>query len=449
VKQAPIVPDTFRNALLRRQRSLIVLFCVVAFLLRVTAVSVWSSHFLSYTTYYNMAEVLVNGGGYCLSPEGALCAYFPPVYPTILAACILTGFPRPAIILVSSLFGAGTVWLIFLIGRRLFGPAVGLLASLYAAVYPYYVWHDGVIQESATLTVVVAAAILLLIRASDARSTWRWLAAGAMLGLAVLTKANLALFAVLALIWGFLITPGTLIRRLGPVLYAAIGLTLVMGPWVVRTWRVTGTPIIYSNGGFSLWTANHRLTFDYFPAQSIDAASLPEWHDLKPEEQREFNAISDPQGIRQTKWYWDRGMEFIRSHPWLTLGRAIYKIWIAFSPRFSPAKDWAFQTVYFVFWVPVLVLALAGAWRTRSRWRELGYVYMLILSFALGCAVFWGHTSHRMYIEPYLMMLAASRLVTAFSTDISAPVWGTAAPGKETQAAGASRSSASLRLRDV
>ncbi len=379
------------------------LLCILAFVLRLGTIVVSPGHFWAYTVYYEMAKVVAAGGGYCLVP-GALCAYFPPVYPTILAACILTGHPMAAIMVTGSLTGAATVWLTFLTGRHLFGPGTGLLAAAYAAIYPYFVWHDAVVQETATLTLIVAVAVFLLLRASGSASRWLWLSAGAALGLAVLTKANLALFIPFALAW----TAWFGWRR---VLWAGLGVALILGPWEVRTWRITGSPILYSNGGQALWLSNHALTFDYFPRLSIDEASTAEFGAMTAAEKSEVAALNDRQGIRQSQWFWNRGIEFIRANPGLTLKRAIYKVWIAFSPVFSPAKPWAFQILYFLSYFPLLVLSVAGIWFAHSSdlstRRELGYIYVLAVSFALGCAVLWGHTSHRMYIEPYLMILAA------------------------------------------
>lgn len=395
---------------LRRSRRLACGFVALAFVLRAAAAFLGPAHFWVYTDYFEMAKNVVHGVGYCLGGDGTLCAYFPPVYPTIVAAGALTSHPMPVIVFISALLGAGTVWLTYLIGGRLFGTTVGLLASAYASVYPYYVWHDTVLQENATLAFVVAGVIYLLLRSSRSGSTWLTVVAGATVGLTVLTKANLALFLVCALAWTA-VAYGA--RRF---LWMALGAVLIVGPWVVRTWRITGEPILYSNGGFSLWTSNHRLTFDYFPERRIDDAQVPEWSDLTPAEQREFDAISDPHWIKQTHWLWHKGMAFIRAHPWLTMKRAAYKVWIGFSPLFSPAKGWLFQTIYFVSYAPLLVLACWGAWRSRNRWRDLAYIYAAFLGFALGTAVFWAHTSHRMYLEPYLMILASAGVIDTFQS---------------------------------
>ena len=56
---------------------------------------------------------------------------------------------------------------------------------------------------------------------------------------------------------------------------------------------------------------------------------------------------------------------------------------------------------------PLALLALAGAWRTRRRWRELLPIYPLFAIFAPITAVLWGHSSHRSALDVYLIVLAA------------------------------------------
>ncbi len=405
--------------------------CALALLLRLAAIVISPAHLWAYTVYFDMARNLVDGGGYCLDPGGRLCAFFPPVYPSLVGAAILTRHPGPAIAVIGSLMGAGTVWMTWLMGARLFGPLAGVVAAAYATIYPYFVWHDPVLQETSTLAFMVAVSVYLLIRAHDSASRWLWLAAGAALALTVLTKANLLLFVPAALLCIALFSSGGRPQRVRRFLWASLGVVLLLGPWIIRTWRITGTPILYSNGGFALWTSNHRLTFNYFPERSIDDAHIPEWNDLTPAEQHEFNSLpDDPQDILHARWYWKKGMSFVLAHPALTLGRGLQKIWIAFSPRFSPAQGAAFEVVYFVSYFPLLVLAVAGMWRTRARWRELACMFAAIVTFAAGSAVLWAHTSHRMYLEPYLMIFAAAA-ITGRGKDTSAAGAAVAGSDKE------------------
>jgi len=372
--------------------------CVLAFASRILG-SLLSGHFLAYPQYYNIARTLVGGGGYCLAP-GRYCAYYPPVYPTILAGCLLTGHFRQAVVIVSSVFAAGLVYLTWRIGARLFGCVTGMLAAAYCAIYPYYIWHDTVVQENVTLAFVAAVSLWCLLHATLSR---RWAAAaGVALGFCVLTKANMLLFALIAPAWVWV---GTKNVERAVIVYLAMLLTLA--PWVIRTERLVGAPIIYSPAGLALFTANNAATFRYFPGRSIDNVHAPALAALSDEEKRDFAAQKDPNGILRSNWLWQRGMLYIKQHPWLSLIGGVRKIGIGFSPIFSPDKGLGQGAVYFASYFPILAGGLAGMWLTRGRWREFGYIYLLFASFAMGTAVFWAHTSHRVYLDPYLMIFAA------------------------------------------
>jgi 4-amino-4-deoxy-L-arabinose transferase-like glycosyltransferase len=93
-------------------------------------------------------------------------------------------------------FGAATALCAFLIGAELFGNPTGLLAALLTSPYPYCVKHDTALQETSTFTFLTAAAVVILLKARKAPSLWPSLAAGVACGLAILTRASLAPFAV-------------------------------------------------------------------------------------------------------------------------------------------------------------------------------------------------------------------------------------------------------------
>ena len=66
--------------------------------------------------------------------------------------------------------------------------------------------------------------------------------AGAILALAVLTKANLALVVPLSLVWIAVCAPGTPARRLQHAVWVLLGVTLVLGPWIMRTRQTPPVP---------------------------------------------------------------------------------------------------------------------------------------------------------------------------------------------------------------
>ncbi|MBC7899626.1 MAG: hypothetical protein H7070_06185, partial [Saprospiraceae bacterium] len=90
--------------------------------------------------------------------------------------------------------------------------------------------------------------------------------------------------------------------------------------------------------------------------------------------------------------------------------------WI-FSPRDSSLK----QAVYFLSYFPILILGILGAISTRKRWRELMPVYLLFLSFIAGTAIYWAHTSHRSFLDVYLILFAAG-LAGVFASKKPEPI---------------------------
>ena len=141
----------------------------------------WNPHFFNYGTLYiylvavaARAMALVG-----LSPfEGAASLLY------------LTGR------LVTVLFGVGTIAVVYLIGRDLGRPAIGLLAALLLAVMPLHVIHGHYATVDITATFFFALMLLAcvrMLRQGQSAAGWRWPAIGAAaLGLAAATKYTMA-----------------------------------------------------------------------------------------------------------------------------------------------------------------------------------------------------------------------------------------------------------------
>lgn len=91
---------------------------------------------------------------------------------------------------LSALWGAATVLLLGLLGRRLYGESAGLLAAALLAVTVTHLQNSHYATNDVPLAFLVLAALALLLRAVDGASAGRWAAAGAVTGLAVATKIS-------------------------------------------------------------------------------------------------------------------------------------------------------------------------------------------------------------------------------------------------------------------
>lgn len=82
-------------------------------------------------------------------------------------------------------------------------------------------------------------------------------------------------------------------------------------------------------------------------------------------------------------------------------------MWVAFRPLPSPLHGRAENYAYALVWVPLLLLGLAGMWRTRRDWQRLNLIHAQFVLFAGITAVLWAQTAHRVFLDLYLMVFAA------------------------------------------
>jgi 4-amino-4-deoxy-L-arabinose transferase-like glycosyltransferase len=144
------------------------------------------------------------------------------------------GFSALSMLIPQALMGVAAVGLLYLTVKRVAGPAAGLLAGGALALTPVAALMFRFNNPDAMLTLCLVLAAYLTTRAIE-KAGWKWLAAaGAVIGLAFLSK----------MLQGFLIVPGlalaylwaaptTLGRRLLHLLAAAAGIAVVAGSYIV------------------------------------------------------------------------------------------------------------------------------------------------------------------------------------------------------------------------
>ncbi len=143
------------------------------------------------------------------------------------------GFSPLSMLVPQALMGVAAVGLLYLAVKRVSGPAAGLLAGGALALTPVAALMFRFNNPDAMLTLCLVLAAYLTTRAIE-QAGWKWLAAaGAVIGLAFLTKMLQGFLVVpglgLAYLWA---APTTLRRRLLHLLGALGGILVVAGSYI-------------------------------------------------------------------------------------------------------------------------------------------------------------------------------------------------------------------------
>ncbi len=106
--------------------------------------------------------------------------------------------------LLQVVFAVTSLFLVFLIGRKLGSDRLALLATLFLSVIPWHIRQSVVFKADMTLIVTLLFAFYLSIRAIESPTLGRYGAAGAAIGLALASKFNAAPIAIPLVVGSFL-----------------------------------------------------------------------------------------------------------------------------------------------------------------------------------------------------------------------------------------------------
>jgi 4-amino-4-deoxy-L-arabinose transferase-like glycosyltransferase len=293
-----------------------------------------------------------------------------------------------------------SIWLIYLIGCRLFHPSAGLLAALFAAVHPSYLFSVSLILTEVLFLVFFTAMLYFQVRIIQENRMRDHVWAGLFLGLTVLVRPNALPLAVVPYIFLWMEH-----RRLflPHILRGAAAFAVVMLPWWVRN-LVTFHEFIFIAKGEA---GNPFLggTDPYFRG-TID------WTQMEGKDQFAEGLKRIKQGLREDPWLWIR---------WFTIGKFkvfFRTIWQGNYPFYIPAWYSALlhklhDFIVYVGWPSVIGCALA-------RSRSFAFLAISLLIFYAVHALFIPVDRYIYGMLPFLMLAAAQVVAGGIRLFVSA-----------------------------
>lgn len=200
--------------------------------------------------YVLFGDLIADGKGYT-RPTGEKFAYYPVGYPAMLGglkkAGDLFGWGRStfSIKITNAIFGALTVLLAYLLAARLLDRRVGFAAGVLLAIFPSQVFYTGTTLSEPMFTLLLTAALLVIVWHPWDREGMGWqrlFAAGLLLGAATMTRAITLAFPLLLLVfWWFYLHSRK--RAVVQALIMLAGVAVLTVPWSVRNTLAFHTPV--------------------------------------------------------------------------------------------------------------------------------------------------------------------------------------------------------------
>jgi tetratricopeptide (TPR) repeat protein len=372
------------------------------------------------TTYDAQAVQIASG-----APAPRLPFYQPPLYPYFLAGIYaLFGHSVSLARFAQGFLGSLNCVLVFLLGRRLFGRAVGLIAGIGMAVYGPAVFFDGELLAPVLAIALDLTALIFIARALEETRARDWAVGGLALGLSAITWPNILLFAPAAALLAPLrafrgATPGERPRVVraairGPILLIAA----VLLPIVIVTARniaVSGEFVpISTNGGINFFIGNN-------PEMEATRAVRPGYHWIRlahlPRNEAGIFKESEASG-----WFFRKGIAWAAKAPGDYLLLQLHKLreyWVSFEIKRN--QDLYFNALHssvlrilvfrigpwgFPFGV-VGAAALGGAWMLR-RDRRATILLLFVGTQVVAVVAFFVTDRYRLPTIPALLILGAA-----------------------------------------
>jgi 4-amino-4-deoxy-L-arabinose transferase-like glycosyltransferase len=303
-----------------------------------------------------------------------------PAYPLLLAAIIgVAGDTSIAVWtarLVGALLGTLSIALLMIWTALLFPTRnAPLFAGLVAAFYPGLIALSVILLSEALFCPLIVAQLVCWTRAEQQTSGSRWAwstAAGLLAGAATLSRPSWFLFIPFAGAIG-IIAGQNRTRRAAMLLVMLAAMAVTMMPWWLRNYRIVGrfVPTTLQVGASLYDGLNPRAT----GASNMWFAN--DYYRQLEQERRDGRLGDEPLEVALDRRLRHDALQWARAHPARAMQLSVIKfsrMWNVW-PNDEQFRSLPVRLAIAVAYVPVIVLALVGAWRFVRQ----GFVYGLCI----------------------------------------------------------------------
>ncbi|HQZ36011.1 MAG TPA: glycosyltransferase family 39 protein [Ilumatobacteraceae bacterium] len=154
---------------------------------------------------------------------------------------------------VTVVCGIALVWMLGMLGARLGGSRVGVVAAGIAAIAPNLWVNDGLVMSESVSMLLVACVLWCALDAVECATRRSFVLLGVALGLAALARSELALLAPLVLIWVALCRRRSGVSVWAAVIPVAASAAVVLLPWLAFNMTRFENPVLLTTNDGTTW----------------------------------------------------------------------------------------------------------------------------------------------------------------------------------------------------
>ena len=360
------------------------------------------------TEYLMLAENFVDGRGLVYGDRESRLIRSPG-YPVFIAAVFAVWRSLTAVRIAQSVLGALSILLVAALAHRLAGTRSAIAAAFITALYPPLIWTSAYVLSEPLYTFLTLTAAYVTwwnlesVQRTDMKvvpTSGRFLAAGALVGLAVLTRPEILLFV------GLVTLTMVAARRWTAAAAMLVGTALVVAPWTAHNYLEHGEVILVSaRGGPNFWLGNSELA----PGDG-GAGATP---DLRRGYDTIINENVDLSPSNLERLFYREAVTWMRDHPldWLALVfKKFFYFWVPVGPSYS-SRSTLYWIGHAASYLCLLPFAVIGFWRVARRPPQPVVLWALAGATLLTSLIFFPLPRYRIPVFDPVMIVCACALL--------------------------------------
>jgi len=407
--------------------SEILIFCMIflmAFAIRFVYLSQIKTNPFFVPFYHGLDDYLYDNWALSIANGNVLgneIFYGLPLYPYFLGFLyFLFGHNIFIAKTVQIFIGSISCGLVYVIGRKVFNRAIGMIAAIILTFFSMAIFFEGFLVSASLAIFLYLLVVLALLSIADNSTYLKWALAGFLIGLSSLASASILVFLPFAAIWALRFFKGTHRKKIIVSLLVLFSACLAaIAPVTIRNYVVGKDFVpVTAHSGITFYAGNNPMAEGSFNLpRSVGTSVVDSKENARIVAERVAKRKLKPSEI--SKFWFDQGVMFIKNEPGKYAKLALSKMFLfwnareipdilpmTFFKKYSPILK--LPLVSFAFISPLALFGIFLCLRTGRK--EVVLLLFFVLSIFLSTVIYFVNSRYKLVAVPFISIFSAATI---------------------------------------